>query len=196
MFEETAVNFNHYFWTPYPFIVLIFIALFESFIAFKFLSGKTAFSRITLTFVVANVLSFFLEYYLFLFLNGGHRTLVWIPWVKIIKGYDLFMYLISFPIIFLISICSEFFIADILLNGEYKWRQVFKVTFRVNFISTLLLIIIFNVIVFNIIKGEEEGYFDDPLPEILLKRKINVQNNSFVKVGQGELYLNNKSFNQ
>jgi hypothetical protein len=173
MFERTAINFNDYFWTPYPFIMLLLITLFESFLAFKFLSpqgNKAQFIRIAVAFLFANIVSFFLEYFFFAFLNGGHRILIWIPWVKIINTFNLFLYLISFPVIFLFTILSEYFIAFVFLRKKYQWKKILKTIFFVNLISTILLIIIFNCIVFNIIKGEEEGIFDQIIPELPLQK--------------------------
>src|ERR1044072_2564140 len=169
MFSKTAINFNEYFWTSYSFFVLILICLFESFLAYKFLSHKSSqklVKRITLTYLIANVVSFFSEYYLSVFLNGGHRTLVWIPWVKIIGQFQLSFYLISFPIIFLFTILSEFIVAFIFLKSKFKWNEILKTTFKVNFISTIVLIVVFNCILFNVINGQEEGFFDDILPDI------------------------------
>lgn len=171
MFSKTAINFNDYFWTPYSFFVLALIGLLEGFLAYKFLSNNSSpklFKRITLIYLIANIASFFSEYYLSVFLNGGYRTLVWIPWVKIIGHFQLSLYLISFPITFLFSILIEFIIAFIILNNKFKWNEILKTTFKVNFISTILLIIVFNCILFNVINGQEEGYFDDILPGIPL----------------------------
>ena len=169
MFSKTAINFNNYFWTPYSFFVLLLIGLLEGFLAYKFLSKKISQKlgkQIILTYFIANVLSFFSEYYLSIFLNGGHRILVWIPWVKIIGQFQLSLYLISFPIIFSFTILSEFIIAFIILKNKFKWTEILTTTFKVNFISTVILIVVFNCLLFNIITGQEEGFFDDILPEI------------------------------
>ncbi|SFQ55978.1 hypothetical protein [Parafilimonas terrae] len=165
VFTKTAINFNNYVGTPYPYFILILVALFESFLAYKFLSKASSqklFRQIVLTYLIANVVSFFSEYYLSIFLNGGHRTLVWIPWVKIIGQFQISLYLISFPIIFLFTVLSEFIIAFVFLKKKFKWTEILKTAFKTNLISTLLLIIIFNCILFNILKGQEEsGIIDD-----------------------------------
>lgn len=165
VYTKTAINFNDYACTPYPYIILILIIVFESFLAYNFLSEKSShkvFGLITLTYLIANFVSFFSELYLSIFLNGGHRILVWIPWVKIIGQFQLSLYLISFPIIFSFTILSEFIVAFIFLHKKFKWNEVLKTTFKVNLLSTLLLIIVFNCVLFNIIKGQEEaGIIDD-----------------------------------
>ncbi len=169
MFTRTAINFNEYFWTPYSFLVLVIIGLIESFLTFKSLSKKSyqkIGKPILLVCLIANVFSFFLEYYFFAFFNGGHRILVWIPWVKIIGQSQLFLYLISFPIIFSVTILSEFIVVLFLLKNEFKWNEILKATFKANFISTIALVVVFNVGVFNLINGEQEGYLDDIMPEI------------------------------
>ncbi len=169
MFNQTAINFNEYFWTPYSFAVLILIGLMESLLFYKYLPDNSAiitFRHVLFIVVLNNVASFFAAYYLSIFLNGGHRTLVWIPWVKIISNYDIILYLISFPIVFVFTVLSEFLFAATLLKRKYHWRQIFKSVFLTNLISTLFLIFVFNCIVFNIVKGQEEGYWDDFLPEI------------------------------
>lgn len=151
------------------------IALLESVLAFKFLSQKSSsssFKYIMVTAGISNLVSFFMEYYLFIFLNGGHRTLVWIPWVKIIGTSEITIYLISFPIIFMLTVLIEFIISAFLLKKKYKWKQVLKAIFLTNLISTIVLIVIFNCIVFNKIKGQEEGSWDSILPQIE-KRKPN-----------------------
>ena len=81
MFNKTAINFNYYFWTPYPFVVII---------------------------------------------------------------------------IFLKKYCNL--------------KKLFLLSLWVNAISTALLVIIFNFVLFNFIKGQEEGYFDDPLPMLNNKK--------------------------
>src|SRR3954462_8876278 len=99
MFVKTAISFGHYFWSPYSFVVLALVSFAEAFLFYRFLpanSGTSTFNRILLAVLVGNTTSFLCEYYLSVFLNGGYRVLVWIPWVKIIGGWDLHAYLISF----------------------------------------------------------------------------------------------------
>jgi len=171
VFNRTAVNFNDYLWTPYSILVLIVVFLIESILAYKLFlhqSSRKFVRQITLAYFIANVASFFSEYYLSIALNGGHRTLVWIPWVKIIGRFQLPLYLASFPIIFLFTILIEFIVALIFLKNNFKLNAILKITFKINLISTAILIIVFNCILFNLINGQEEGFFDDILPQIPL----------------------------
>lgn len=172
-YTKTAINFNNYVSTPYPYLILILTAVFESILANKFLSGKSSqklVGRITLTYLTANFVSFVSEYYLSIFLNGGNRTLVWIPWVKVIGQFQISLYLLCFPIIFSFTILSESIITFILLNKKFKWSDILKTTFKVNLISTLVLIILLNCILFNIINGHEEyGIVDDVIEGVQFK---------------------------
>lgn len=169
MFTKTAINFNDYFWMPCSFFILLLVGLLESFLAYKFLSHKSSqklVKRITLTCLVANVASFFSEYYLSVFLNSGNRILVWVPWVKIIGPSQFPLYLVSFLIVFLFTFLSEFIIYFVFLKSKFKGLVILKTTFKVNLITTIILIIIFNCILFNVINGQAEGFFDDILPAI------------------------------
>lgn len=175
MFTKTAINFNQYFWTPYPFLILTVIGLFESYLAYYFFSKKSpgkVVTQIMLACLVANVTSLFLEYYLSVFLNGGNRILVWVPWVKILDHSQSAIYLISFPVIFLFTVLSEFIVAFLFLKSKFKWNEILKTTFKVNLISTMLLIIIINCFLFSVIKGQAEGIIDDAIPEIPVQQSL------------------------
>jgi hypothetical protein len=167
-FVRTAVRFNQYFWTPYPFVALVLIILFECFLFYKFLSpqnSSNSFGKIFLTLIAANTTSFFGEYYLSIFFNQGYTILVWVPWVKVIGSFELKMYLISFPIIFVSTALIEFIICLLFLRRKYQTSKILISVFLTNLISTTALILIFNCIVFNFIKGGDCGYWVHFLPE-------------------------------
>ena len=167
MFDAFRIVFTQYFWTPIPFAVLIIVGVVEGVIAGRLLKMKTYNKRIALTVLLANIISYFIEYLISVLLNGGHIMLVWVPWVKIIGGHDLLDYVISFPFIFIITLIIETFIYGVLLNKYFSWKVIFRTTFMTNLVTFIILIIIFNCIVFNFIKGEEIGSFDGLLPEII-----------------------------
>lgn len=163
------VSFRQYFWTPLPFIFLLLIALLEGCIASQLLKREVFNKHIIITFLISNITGYFVEYFLSVLLNGGFTLLVWVPWVKIIGTKDLFVYAISFPIIFIVTLLVEGLMNWLLLTETYSLSKIFKATFLTNFISLIILIVTFNCIVFNIIKGEEIRItlktFDDFLPE-------------------------------
>lgn len=162
------VSFRQYFWTPLPFLFLLIIALFEGCIASRILQREVFNKHIIITFLISNITGYFIEYFLSVFLNGGYTLLVWMPWVKIIGHKDLFVYAISFPLIFIVTLLVEGLMNWLLLRRSYTLTKISIATFWTNFISLIILIVTFNCIVFNIIKGEEIGTFktfDDYLPE-------------------------------
>ncbi|CAN5493623.1 hypothetical protein BH11BAC5_BH11BAC5_55050 [soil metagenome] len=160
------ITFRDYFWTAYPFIFLLITAILEGCIASRLLKKVTFDIRIAGALIIANIISYFSEYFISIALNGGHVLLVWIPWVKIIGTEDLFNYLISFPLILILTLLFEGLINWILLKRSFTWRQIVKTTAVVNIVTTIILFILFNCIIFNFIEGEPVGTIIDYLPSI------------------------------
>ena len=90
--------------------------------------------------------------------------LVWIPWVKIIGTKDLLNYMLSFPLIFIVTLLVESSINWLLLKRYFTSSKILKTTLWTNLISLAILIIVFNFVVFNFIRGEAVGTIDDYLP--------------------------------
>ncbi len=169
MEDVFRISFREYFWTPLPFLFLLIIAFFEGCIASRLLKREKFNKYIITAFLISNITGYFIEYFLSIFVNGGNIMLVWIPWVKIIGPQDLFNYLISFPLIFIMTLLIEGSMNWLLLSSSYPLPTIFKVTLRANFVSLLILIVIFNCIIFNFIKGQENlRPTDDFLPEPVL----------------------------
>lgn len=169
MEDVFRISFREYFWTPLPFLFLLITALLEGCIASRLLKRENFNKYLITALLISNITGYFIEYFLSVFINGGNIMLVWIPWVKIIGSKDLFNYLISFPLIFIVTLLVEGAMNWLLLSSSYPLSTIFKVTLRTNFVSLLLLIIMFNCIVFNIIKGEENiRPTNDSLPEPVL----------------------------
>lgn len=161
------VTFSHYFWTSIPFIVLLIIALMEGCIASWLLKNKTFNRQIIIVIIISNAIGYFSEYFLSVLINGGHILLVWIPWVKIIGTIDLIDYILSFPFIYLVTVLVEGSVNWLLLKHNFANKKILKTTIQINLVSFLILVIIFNCVVFNIIKGEEFGNPISPsLPEL------------------------------
>ncbi|MDN3655474.1 hypothetical protein QWZ08_07550 [Ferruginibacter paludis] len=167
MIEDVfRVTFKDYFWTPYPFIFLLMTAIFKGCIASRILKKVTFDSRIVGVIIISSIIGYFIEYFISVALNGGHIMLVWIPWVKIIGTQDLFNYLVSFPLILLATLIIEGSINLLLLKRRSTWKQIVKITTLVNIAAVIILIILFNGIIFNFIKGEPVGTIIDYLPPI------------------------------
>jgi len=163
------INFNEYFWTPYSFIILIIIGVFEGAIASKIIKDKLFNTRIILAILISNIIGYFAQYYFSILLNGGYHLFVWIPWIKIIREYDLFDYIISFPLILTVTILIESFCNWIILRKFYKGRLILKTTFWINIMSWIILIIVINCIVFNVIEGQKEPCCIDDFSIKLIK---------------------------
>lgn len=165
------IIFSEYFWTVYPFFILIIIGLFEGVIASKLLKGIFFNRRIMIIIMITNVAGYFFEYYINMYLNRGFIMLVWIPWMKPVEGYALFEYLICFPIIFAVTCLIESLINVIALKNRYKWSLILKSTLLINFISWIILIIAINCITFNLIEGEKQCLSMEGLPTLELPKK-------------------------
>jgi NhaP-type Na+/H+ or K+/H+ antiporter len=167
MIEDVfRVTFKNYFWTPFPFIFLLMTAIFEGCIASRLLKKVTFNYLIVGVIMISNIVGYFVEYFISVALNGGHIMLIWIPWVKIIGKQDLFNYVISFPLILMATLLFEGSINWLLLKRRFTWKQIIKMTALINIVSTIILVILFNGIIFNFIKGEAVGSFIDYLPPI------------------------------
>lgn len=158
------ITFREYFWTPLPFLFLLIVALIEGCIASKFLKKGAFIRRVIIAVFISNITGYFLEYFLSVILNAGHIMLVWIPWVKIIGTKDLLNYMLSFPLIFIVTLLVESSINWLLLKRYFASSKILKTTLWTNLISLLILIIVFNFVIFNIIRGEAVGTIDDYLP--------------------------------
>jgi len=164
------INFNQYFWTPYPFIILSLIVLIKGFVASRIIQKSIFVKQIVLTILISSVTSYVLEYLFSLVLNDGFNLLVWIPWVKVIERIVFFDYLISFPLIFIGTFLIESLVNWILLRKKYNWKVIIKTTFLLDMITIILLVITINFIAFNLIDGRKERMLIDELPAIMIEK--------------------------
>lgn len=167
VFVRTAINFGHLFWTPYAFMAMATVAFAEAIIFCKLLAvsrHSKIFRNMLVAMIIANIASFFTEYYLSVFLNGGYRILVWIPWVKVLQAEERSIYFSSFAVIFAATVLIEFVIVAIVLHSRYAILKLLKAIAFTNLISTALLILLFNGVLFRIMKGFDDGYWLDALP--------------------------------
>lgn len=164
--DVTRVIFGQYFWSIIPFLVVVAISLLEACIFSMGLAMRLLNKQFFGILLASNIAGYFLEYFLSLWLNGGHILLVWIPWVRIIGSEDLVNYLVSFPLIFATTLLIEASINWFFLKNSFNGRSIIRLTFWGNLVSLLILILVFNCFLFNFIKGEEVGSLYQMVPEI------------------------------
>jgi putative flippase GtrA len=154
-------TFNDYITTIYPYIILGLIGLIESFLISYLLKRGFFNYKVIQSVLIANILSFVIEYVLSYIVSHGDRLFIWIPWMKT----NFFVeYYISFPVILLITILIECIINWILLKSMIKLNQIIKATMIANVITWMILIICINGIAFSKIEGEKERYIIDEIP--------------------------------
>lgn len=158
------IVFNGYFWTPIPLLILFAIAFFEGYIMSKILGVKIQTQWFYIKIIISNIIIYFIEYYLSLNINGGQVLMVWIPWVKVCSNSENINYFLSFPIIFLFTYIGETIINIVFLSKKYKAPKIIKASLISNLLSIALVIIIYNFLIFNFIKGNEIIHLIDGFP--------------------------------
>lgn len=159
--EITRIIFSDYFWTPVPFIILMSISLLEIFLFKRFFKAKELSVSFVLKILASNIIIYFSEYWLSNIINGGHILLVWIPWVKQLDPQDSVNYFLSFPIIFIATFLGETILNTVFFGSKYGLKKICYYTFTINLISTILVIITYNLVIFNFIKGINFVIFDN-----------------------------------
>lgn len=161
IFETTSISFGEYFWTPIPFILLFGLIIIESYFASRYLKQINFDKTITTSIIFSSIITFFLEYYLSILMNGGQTIMVYIPWIKILGTTEQFQFISAVIYTFFTTLLIQTLCNYIFLRPYFKLKKILTICLTINIIRTFCLLLIFNFFLFNYIKGFVIGLFDN-----------------------------------